>query len=81
MIDEGKLVQMDLDMTDEEQELLLEAFDKSYPNKDSVITLDLLSALPAKEYKQMKLCVMIKTAIINALEMEDEDRNKNTKDI
>lgn len=78
MIDEDKLVHMDLDMTDEEQELLLEAFDKSYSNKDNVITLDLLSALPAKEYRQMKLCVMIKTAVLNALEMEDEDKNKDS---
>lgn len=57
------------DLSFEEEEKLVEMFNKQFPNPEATITIEELMALPEKEFKHMQIAVMVLKGLKIGIEM------------
>ena len=57
------------DLTREEEERLVDMFERQFPKPDSTITIEELMALPEAEYRNMQIAVMVLKGLKIGIEM------------
>ena len=68
-----ELEDVEVDLEDGVIEQLIEDFDIMFPHKHSAVPLHMLTAIPSEDYRQMKIKVMLVSAIKKGLNSLKED--------